>query len=155
MSAHRVLPSRTEVPVPPPLYYVAGLAVGGLLHAVVPLAAPDRGVAGLIGVVSAFIGVLFIGTAVAELRRGDGLVEDGPFEFTRNPIYVGLAFVYFGVAAAMQLTWAVLLLPFVVFAVDKLVVAREERYLLSIYGDEYRHYLAATPRWLVAKWRAR
>ena len=113
------------------------------------------GVTALIGVMAVFIGVLFVGTAAAELRRHEGLVEDGPFEFTRNPIYVGLALVYSGLAVATQLTWALLLLPVVLFAVDKVVVAREERYLLSTYGDEYRHYLAATPRWLVAKWRAR
>ncbi len=42
---------------------------------------------------------------------------------------------------------ALVLLPIVLALLDRLVVSREERYLERLFGDEYRRYEDAVPRW--------
>ena len=100
-------------------------------------------------------GAVLVASAIAAMRRRRrGLITTGPYAITRNPTYVGLAFLYLGVALSLRLVWAIVLLPLAILVVDKLVVAREERYLTERFGDEYRHYVATTRRWLLARWRA-
>jgi protein-S-isoprenylcysteine O-methyltransferase Ste14 len=143
-----------EAPVPPPAIYVAGFAVGAALQRVVDVPLPWPALVGGLGLLAAVVGLVFIGSAVATLGRTSGLATRGVFTLTRNPIYVGFAFAYLGVAALLRLSWAILLLPVVIAAVDQLVVAREERRLSGVFGDDYRRYIADTPRWLFAHWRA-
>ena len=46
------------------------------------------------------------------------------------------------------LLWGLALLPLVIFAVTRAVIRREETYLESKYGDEYRAYKRSVRRWL-------
>jgi protein-S-isoprenylcysteine O-methyltransferase Ste14 len=39
-------------------------------------------------------------------------VIDGPYRFTRNPMYLGLLLLYIGVACWFGLVWPLLLAPF-------------------------------------------
>lgn len=71
----------------------------------------------------------------------------GPYAHSRNPMYVG--------ELALWLGWAVLFgSPFValagalLFAAMQRVVRREERDLETKFGEDYRRYVAAVPRWL-------
>jgi protein-S-isoprenylcysteine O-methyltransferase Ste14 len=76
------------------------------------------------------------------------IVSDGPFAFTRNPLYLTLLVLYaaIGVAAASP-PFLVGLVPF--FVVLRFgVVAREERYLEAKFGDVYRGYKARVRRWI-------
>ena len=72
----------------------------------------------------------------------------GPYRFTRNPIYVGFALAYAGVSVWSRTNGPLLMLPGVLAVVDRVVVAREERYLERLFGEDYRNYLADTRRWL-------
>jgi protein-S-isoprenylcysteine O-methyltransferase Ste14 len=146
------------VPVPPPLIYLAGLLLGWGLERLVPtpdLPRPAAVAAGVIGAAAA--GVLglpaiqrFIrhGTAVEPWKPATALVTTGPYRFTRNPMYVGMACAYAGVALAFGLLWALLLLAVVLAVVDRLVIAREERYLDRLFGEDYRRYRGEVRRWL-------
>ncbi len=76
------------------------------------------------------------------------LIESGPYRFSRNPIYIAdlailvgialhrgelLLFVYSGVFAAAAHYW---------------VVRHEEPVLEERFGDQYRAYRDAVPRWV-------
>jgi protein-S-isoprenylcysteine O-methyltransferase Ste14 len=88
------------------------------------------------------------GTDVKPWRSSTALVTDGPYRWTRNPMYLGMTFVYLGLAiAADSLTALVLLIP-VLIIIQTQVIAREERYLESKFGDEFRAYTARVRRWL-------
>jgi protein-S-isoprenylcysteine O-methyltransferase Ste14 len=76
------------------------------------------------------------------------LVTDGPFRYTRNPGYLGLALLYAGIAVLRNALWAILLLPGVVYVIQREVIRREERYLERTFGEEYLAYKRRVRRWV-------
>jgi protein-S-isoprenylcysteine O-methyltransferase Ste14 len=56
--------------------------------------------------------------------------------------------VYIAAALWWGLSWVLLLAPVVVLAVQRLVIAKEERYLEQKFGDAYRQYCARVRRWI-------
>lgn len=143
---------------PPPLIYVAGLLVGVGLELAFPIGAlplPLAIAAGGIGVGawlwldgSAMRRFQRAGTSMVPMRPSKALVISGPYRFTRNPMYLGMALLYLGLALALGVIWAVAVLPLVLLAVDRLVIAREERYLERKFGDDYRTYKRHVRRWV-------
>ncbi len=76
------------------------------------------------------------------------IVEEGPYRFTRNPIYLGMVLGLIGLAVAFNSLWLfVLLVPFYL-VIRYGVVAREEAYLDRKFGDVYLAYKARVGRWL-------
>lgn len=146
------------VPLPPPLIYVAGLLAGLGLEVAFPtgrlplVLAILAGVAGIVAALAldARATVLFrrAGTSPIPFKPSTALVTEGPYRFTRNPMYLGMAALYPALALAFGWFWALLLLPVVLVSVDRLVIAREERYLEAKFGDEYRAYKRSVRRWL-------
>ena len=88
------------------------------------------------------------GTDVKPWRSSTALVTDGPYRWTRNPMYLGMSLVYIGLAVAADSLAALLLLIPVVIIIQTQVIAREERYLEGKFGDEFRAYTARVRRWL-------
>ncbi len=144
--------------IPPPLIYIAGY-VGGLA---VEAASPLSGLPPALALAAAAIGVaiwltldgsamlLFqrSRTSVVPMKPTTALVTTGPYRVTRNPMYLGMAFLYAGLGFAFGVIWALALLPVVLLIVDRQVIAREERYLEAKFGDEYREYKRRVRRWL-------
>jgi protein-S-isoprenylcysteine O-methyltransferase Ste14 len=75
------------------------------------------------------------------------IIAEGPFRFTRNPLYLSLLFLYTGIGIEADSLWFALLL-IVVFSFLHLVVVREEQYLEQSFGNEYLLYKSAVRRWL-------
>ncbi len=76
------------------------------------------------------------------------LVVDGPYRFTRNPMYLGFTLIYAGVALLANSVWPFVLLPAVLLVMQRFVIRREERYLERKFGDAYRAYCARVRRWV-------
>jgi protein-S-isoprenylcysteine O-methyltransferase Ste14 len=76
------------------------------------------------------------------------LVQDGPYRFTRNPIY--LAFVLWLLGASFIFNSAYLLALFVLVLVlfDRTQIPREERYLQEKFGEKYTQYKSKVRRWI-------
>jgi protein-S-isoprenylcysteine O-methyltransferase Ste14 len=75
-------------------------------------------------------------------------VTSGPYRFTRNPMYVGMAFLYAGFAFGFGVFWAFALLPLVLLIVDRVVIPPEERFLRSHFGEEFSQYSSRVRRWV-------
>lgn len=88
------------------------------------------------------------GTAVEPWKPSTVLIDEGPYRFSRNPIYVGFAITYVGLAIAMDSWIALLLLLPCLVVVDRFVIRREERYLAAKFGPPYEAYRARVRRWL-------
>ena len=144
--------------VPPPLIYAAAFAVGALGDRFVPSPRPPRplriaatagGATALLALdTNATIRFSRHGTTFNPARPATALVIDGPYRFTRNPMYLGMACAYVGAAVASGRLWALTTLPAAVAAVDRLVIPREERHLAATFGAEYENYRARVRRWL-------
>ncbi len=151
-------PDSPNVLVLPPVLVAVTLAAGLLLHhfawtvRVFPLW-PAR-LAGAALVLAG--GVLAIrahqvmhraGTNVIPTLPALVLVTDGPFRFTRNPLYVAATGVYLGVALWVDGLVPLLLAVPMMAILHWGVVRREERYLAAKFGEPYREYRSRVRRW--------
>jgi protein-S-isoprenylcysteine O-methyltransferase Ste14 len=87
-------------------------------------------------------------TVLPALRPTTAIVERGPYRFSRNPMYLGMAVAYVGVALIMNNTYGLLALPVVIAVIDVFVIRREERYLSTKFGDPYDAYRRRVRRWV-------
>lgn len=81
---------------------------------------------------------------------GTYLITSGPFAYVRNPLYAGNILIYTGIGIMSNALFPWLtLIALVFFSVQySLIVSLEEEYLFSTYGEAYRVYVAAVPRFL-------
>lgn len=146
------------VVAPPPLIYAGALAAGLLANRAYSIPFLPRGLTrapGLSLIAGGFlIGILGLremkraGTNVDPYKPTTAIVTEGPYRFTRNPLYVGLTLMYCGISALANALPAVLLLPAILNVMRHGVISREERYLEGKFGDEYREYKERVPRWI-------
>jgi protein-S-isoprenylcysteine O-methyltransferase Ste14 len=145
------------IAVPPPLLFGSALALGLAAGNLLPKPEKRIAFARVLGVASVIAGAAIGGATIAQLKRAGtnpnpakpstALVTGGVFRFSRNPAYFGATSIYMGVAIYARSLPAFVLLPIVLALLDRLVVAREEAYLERRFGDAYRSYRAAVPRW--------
>ena len=89
-----------------------------------------------------------VGTNVLPTRPTLALATDGPYRYTRNPLYVAAIGVYLGVTLWVD-GWAPLVLLFpMAWLLHRGIVLREEQYLANKFGEEYRAYQSRVRRWL-------
>ena len=151
-------PDNAGVVAPPPLVYLGGLAVGFGLEALLPGGSLPGAVQWVLGGALLLGGVALLSTFNAAFRRTGTAVEPwepttaivttGPYRLTRNPGYLGMALVYMSIAFLADAPWALVPLPFVLVAIDRAVIAREERYLERKFGREYLDYKTGVRRWV-------
>src|SRR3989440_4441180 len=158
MAKQNELPDNPGVIAPPPLIYAGPLAVGLLLNLKFPMRFLPRKVAAILGVTLIGASVGLVSQAYQRMRRAGTnvdpyepatvLVTEGPFKFTRNPLYLSVTLFYAGVATLVNALWAMLLLPIVLFVVNREVIEREERYLERKFGEQYMKYKGRVRRWI-------
>ena len=145
---------------PPPLIFLAFLALAALLELLVPsptvtLFPHARYVAGavlfIIGLLIGIAGVRGLRAAATNISTDlptTALVVDGIYGQSRNPLYLAMTLAYIGLAVAAGSAWAIaLLLPLLVL-MHVGVISREEGYLEREFGDMYRQYKSRVRRWL-------
>jgi protein-S-isoprenylcysteine O-methyltransferase Ste14 len=96
----------------------------------------------------AVVGLFIRAIAAGHLRKREALARTGPYARTRNPLYLGSAFIAAGFALAGR-SWiaaALLAVYFVVFYVQ--VMRREESELREQYGQAFDEYAATVPPFL-------
>lgn len=77
----------------------------------------------------------------------DNLVQGGIFAHCRNPLYVGNLLIAFGLALVIHsLAFYAIFMPFILLAYMA-IVAAEEDYLRTRFGNEYDRYCARVNRW--------
>jgi protein-S-isoprenylcysteine O-methyltransferase Ste14 len=144
----------------PPLIPLSILVVGTILNFIVPLDllnhVPLLGrivvgtvafVVGLAMVIGANRIFRHLGTNVRPSQPTLVLATKGMYTWTRNPMYVGGGIALLGIAIDCGLDWVPLLLALSVPLLHYGIILREERYLESKFGDEYRRYKTKVPRY--------
>jgi protein-S-isoprenylcysteine O-methyltransferase Ste14 len=141
----------------PPLVYLASIVTGLALHWAWPLPLPPGLPAGLLGSVLIATSVLLFGYSVKLFRAAGtpvparkpttAIVRTGPYRLSRNPIYLAFSLFQLGVAIWVGSWWLIGTLALALAIMHWIVVPREERYLESKFGAEYRDYKASVRRW--------
>jgi protein-S-isoprenylcysteine O-methyltransferase Ste14 len=100
---------------------------------------------GLIG--WAFVLFLTRRTNILPHRAADTLMTDGPFAWSRNPIYLGEVVALYGAALIFSSGGFALAGLALTVAITELAIKREEAHLEAKFGDAYRDYMLKVRRW--------
>ncbi len=143
----------------PPVYLLFTIAATAALHHTIPITHILRsGAADLIGIASIVLGTfvsamgagLFkrAGTAVKPFEPATTLVRTGLYRYSRNPMYIGLLLVSFGVAIIFGTVSAFAPPVIFFFILRNQFVLPEEQFLEETFGEEYRQYKEGVRRWI-------
>jgi len=87
------------------------------------------------------------GTNVEPWKPSTALVTVGVFAWLRNPMYVGGTLLLVGLSVLLASDWMLVLTIVFALFLHFGVVKREERYLETKFGEVYRRYRDAVPRY--------
>jgi len=138
--------------------YLAGLVGGAAINFVIPLLVLPGIWVRLVGLVPLVLGACLFAWARATFRRqgtalmpwkpSSELVRDGPFGFSRNPIYLSFSLIYLAAALIFDSVYILVMLVVAVVLFDRTQIPREERYLQERFGGEFSEYRTRVRRWI-------
>ena len=147
-----------NVKIIPPLVYLAGVVIGIVISIWIPTKIAPSSLAWTLGGILLICGAILTGSAILKFkdvgttvrpdRAASTLVVVGPYRITRNPMYLGLALVYVGIAPADQSVWALILLPVVLTIIQRRAIEPEEVFLERRFGADYIRYKENVRRWI-------
>lgn len=158
MTEHR---DTAGVIAPPPLLAAAAVVLGLLLDWLAPaylltvmlswgtrfILGIELIAAGLALIIAATRAFKAAGTKPEPWKPSTAVVTTGVFAWLRNPMYVGGTAALLGLAILLASDWMVVMTVVTALILHFGVVRREERYLEAKFGDAYRRYRAAVPRY--------
>jgi protein-S-isoprenylcysteine O-methyltransferase Ste14 len=141
------------------VFYSVALAIGialeYLLWPIPVLGAPSKYVVAAVLIIAS---VLIMPSVLRRFRRAAtpfdvrkaalSLITDGPYRFSRNPVYVSLTMLYLGIGILLDNGWVLILVIPVILVMDVWVIRREERHLEAKFGEQYLRYKAVVRRWV-------
>ncbi len=147
---------RPAIPPPPALFALGGVLGGGLQFFIpwfmLPRSLPWIGIGALmLAILVSLWAILTMsraGTSVKPGQAATALVENGPFAFSRNPIYLSMVIASLGVALLVNSVWLVLSLIPTLVVISYAVIIPEERHLTREFGHVYLRYQRRVRRWL-------
>ena len=81
-------------------------------------------------------------------QSATSLVVSGVFGLSRNPMYVGVAFILLAWSIYLGSSWALLgVVGFVIF-INQFQIVPEERAMLALFDEEFVSYSKKVRRWL-------
>ncbi|MBN2227737.1 MAG: isoprenylcysteine carboxylmethyltransferase family protein [candidate division Zixibacteria bacterium] len=143
--------------LPPRVFFCYLLVVIGVYY-ILPVMQVITGLYRLIGVPFLIFGLglnlwadrLFKrqNTTVKPFEKSSTFIVEGPFTFTRNPMYVGMTAALLGLAILLG-SVVVFALPFLfMIHVHYMYIIQEESALCETFGESYDHYRRQVRRWL-------
>ena len=150
------------VKFPPPVVAILTIVIGYLLGRFYPIMddflvpAPARYWAG--GAIVLISGLVLGWWPVRMFTRTDQdvkpwtptprIVVDGPYRYTRNPMYLMMLLVCFGFSIILDEAWVFVLTPVCAITIYLTAIRHEEAYLERKFGDSYVQYKKSVRRWI-------
>jgi len=144
----------------PPILYVLAIALSIVVGQLFPSPWFGSPLSDMLFAAGWLIGLAGLGMDVAALRRlrlakttimptrgSTHLVTEGPFSFSRNPIYLGNTMIVIGIGLIAGDAWFLLFALLAALATQKLAIEPEERHLAQHFGKRYRDYQKKVRRW--------
>jgi len=144
--------------VHPPIVALMFIVIAYFLGRFVPLPFVAPIFLRYVGLILTFIGFLFGIGALLEFRKArttldphgsaKQLVTSGIYRFTRNPIYLGFLLMVIGLPLNSGLYWGIVMAPFYIITMNRLIIEREEMYLEKKFKNTYTSYTSRVRRWI-------
>lgn len=144
--------------VRPPLVYLSAIVLGLVLHflwparLMPPAVSAPLGATLIVAAVALFVSAVrtfrSAGTPVPGNRPTTTIVRQGPYRWTRNPIYLAFTLLQLGLACWVNSRWLLVTLIPAVTLMSFFVIPREERYLEARFPADYPAYKASVRRWV-------
>jgi protein-S-isoprenylcysteine O-methyltransferase Ste14 len=142
----------------PPTYFFICLIISALLFYAVPLSQIIHYPFNLLGFLFFIVGAgLNIWTdqllkknktTVRPFEKPAVLIQTGPFQLSRNPMYLGMALLLLGFGIILGSVTSFIGIILFVFAMESLFIPDEERILLEQFGEEYEAYKKKVGKWI-------
>ena len=102
----------------------------------------------LFGEVLLVSGLLLRAWAAGTLRKSQAIITSGPYQFVRNPLYIGSFMLMLGFSVLLQdwLAIWIVLGPILAMYLNK--VRQEEKYLAHNFPDDWLAYKQTTPKFI-------
>lgn len=146
--------------IPPPLVALLGVVLAWVLARLAPGLAYPLPARTPIGVLLVLAGGCLAWSGLRAFRqarttpdprtpeRSTSIVRAGPYRFTRNPMYLGLALALLGVCAYFANPLTLVAVPVFVAYITRYQIIPEERVLAAKFGETYASYARSVRRWL-------
>jgi len=107
----------------------------------------------IIGLASGVMGVAQFKKAQTTVNphtpeKSTNLVTSGIYQYTRNPMYLGLVLILLGWAFYLSHFLPFMLVPVFMIYMTRFQIQPEERMMTQKFGREYQAYLSRVRRWI-------
>lgn len=150
-----------DVVAPPPLIFLGGLILGGIAQWIYPfyIFSPEYlFYSGIAGILLSVFGLVIILIARSKMQKAEtniepwkptnAIISDGIYAFSRNPIYLAMALIFYGIKLIFNSVWFTPALVLVLIVIHYGVILREEKYLENKFGELYLNYKDRVRRWI-------
>ena len=149
---------RPQVKFPPPVFYLVMILMGYGLDQWLPWHWQAGFLSMWLGIALVGTGAMLIGWAAWLFRRhqttilphkaSSRIIQEGPFRFSRNPIYLAFTLIQLGVGIGLGNIWILALVYPTLRIMNHQVIDREEAFLKQAFGEEYLNYCRSVRRWI-------
>ncbi|MCX9028343.1 MAG: isoprenylcysteine carboxylmethyltransferase family protein [Candidatus Methanoperedens sp.] len=87
-------------------------------------------------------------TTLSPYELPTSLVTSGPFQISRNPMYLGMAAILLGIAIFLGTLVTFTFPALFIMIIETLLIPDEERKLEKIFGEQYKDYKNKVRRWI-------
>ncbi|MGO4892492.1 methyltransferase family protein [Flavobacterium sp. W21_SRS_FM6] len=81
-------------------------------------------------------------------NKASSLVTSGIYQYTRNPMYLGMVLVLIGAIIEFASLLGFIVLPLFISYMTQFQIKPEERIVESLFGEEYVEYKQRVRRWI-------
>ena len=99
----------------------------------------------VIGILFGLVGLMIRAWAAGLVSKNKELAIQGPYAYTRNPLYIGSIFLCIGVTMVGGQWFFMILILIFYLSLYHIIARREEIELEKIFGEEYRAYARVVP----------
>lgn len=87
-------------------------------------------------------------TTIVPFQESIYLLQEGLFNYSRNPIYLGMIITLIGVWIILGSLTPVFIIPTFTWLIQEMFIKEEEKMLEEKFGESYQEYQANVRRWI-------
>lgn len=142
----------------PPVLFLGAVILQILAYLFLPIMVLIPGGPSLLSLIPIVVGVVVVlmasrmfttaKTTSRPFEKPSTLVTEGPFRFSRNPMYLGMLLILIGVAIALGVLAPFLVIPLFIWVISARFISAEEAQMGEAFGQAFEDYMRRVRRWL-------